>query len=569
MTEPAEGLVKRETGISGLDQMTQGGLPAAGGTLILGHPAAGKTVLALQILALAIARGEGGVFVSFEESRQQVLRDAASFSWGRHLQDESRFELIDARPASGARVSGEFDLEGLLAAVAHCIERTGAPWLVFDGIDQLLRRQQDLLVATDQIHALSNWCEKRDLSLILTGKLSEERLAPTHLEGIEFLLPSVLVLSTTLVSNQLSRRFRIAKYRGTAHVIDEVAMLLDDDGMHFPYAARPLAATGPASHERVSTGIDKLDAVLGGGLYRGSATLISGQPGTAKTTLCGSFSAAAAACGERTLYFSFDEQQAPVIRNLGSVGIDLDAPIAAGLIQFHARDAWSGLVEEHYHALLQLMHRFQPDCLVIDPVSALLKAAGADSAQVAIEQLLAITRARGITTLLTSLGTQTDPTSEATLSHASTLADTWLVLGYNVRGGERNRSLSVVKSRGSAHSDQVRELILSHQGVDLAEVYEYGTEVLMGTARMQKESEEAIRHQLLAIEAEQRRRALEQQINQAEAEADRLRLELQAHEEERLAREQSMQRQERDVIKRRQPQVRHTDANHSKESQHR
>ena len=552
MTEPAKGLVKRATGISGLDQMTQGGLPAAGGTLILGHPAAGKTVLALQILALAIARGEGGVFVSFEESRQQVLRDAASFAWGRHLQDESRFELIDARPASGARVSGEFDLEGLLAAVGLCVERTGAHWLVFDGIDQLLRRQQDLLVATDQIHALSNWCEQRDLSLILTGKLGENRLAPTHLEGIEFLLPSVFVLSTTLVSNQVSRRFRIAKYRGTAHVVDEVAMLLDDEGMHFPYAARPLAAA-PASQERVSTGIHKLDEVLGGGLYRGSATLISGQPGTAKTTLSGSFAAAAAARGERTLFFSFDEQPAPVIRNLKSVGIDLGTPIDAGLIQFHARDAWGGLVEEHYHALQQLIHRFQPDCLVIDPVSALLKAAGADSAQVAIERLLATTRAHGITTLLTSLGTQTDPTSEATLSHASTLADTWLVLGYNVRGGERNRSLSVVKSRGSAHSDQVRELILSQQGVDLAEVYEYGTEVLMGTARMQKVNEEAIRHQLLAIEDEQRRRALEQQINQAEAEAERLRLELQAHEEERSTREHGVQRQERDVIKRRQP----------------
>ncbi|WP_462322963.1 RAD55 family ATPase, partial [Halochromatium sp.] len=171
MTEPAEGLAKRRTGIDGLDQMTKGGLPSAGGTLILGRPASGKTVLALQILAKAIERGEGGVFVSFEESRRQVLRDAASFSWWRHLHDEQRFQLIDARPTPGARVSGEFDLEGLLAAVGLCVERTGAHWLVFDGIDQLLRRQRDALMAVDQIHGLSNWCEERDLSLILTGKL--------------------------------------------------------------------------------------------------------------------------------------------------------------------------------------------------------------------------------------------------------------------------------------------------------------------------------------------------------------------------------------------------------------
>ncbi|MBK5929618.1 ATPase domain-containing protein [Halochromatium salexigens] len=553
MTEAAEGLAKRATGIRGLDQMTRGGLPAAGGTLILGRPASGKTVLAMQILAQAIARGEGAIFVSFEESRRQVLRDAASFSWWHHLHDEQRFELIDARPAPGSRVSGEFDLEGLLAAIGFCVERTGAHWLVFDGIDQLLRRQQDALMAADQIHGLSNWCEERDLSLILTGKLSEHSLAPTHLEGIEFLLPSVFILSTTLVSNQLSRRFRIAKYRGSAHTTDEVAMLLDDDGVHFPYAIRPTAAAGPAPNERISTGIRRLDEVLEGGFYRGSTSLISGQPGTAKTTLSGSVAAAAAARGERTLFISFDEQQATVVRNLASVGISLGEPIASGLIQFHAREAWNGLIEAHYHALQQLIDGFEPDCLIIDPISALLKADGADSAQVAIERVLSTTRARGITTLLTSLGTQIDPTSEATLSHASTLADTWLVLGYNVRGGERNRSLSVVKSRGSAHSDQVRELILARQGIDLAEVYEYGTEVLMGTARMQKESEEAINRRLKRLEDNQRQRALKQRIEQTEAEAERLRLELQAHEEERSAREQSARRHEREVMSRRTP----------------
>jgi len=551
--EPAEGLAKRETGISGLDQMTQGGLPAAGGTLILGRPAAGKTVLALQILARALERGGGAIFVSFEESRRQVLRDAASFSWSHHLQDEQRFELIDARPTPGARVSGEFDLEGLLAAVGLCVERTGAHWLVFDGIDQLLRRQQDVLMAIDQIHDLSNWCEERNLSLILTGKLSENNLAPTHLEGIEFLLPSVFVLSTTLVSNRLSRRFRIAKFRGSAHTTDEVAILLDDDGVQFPYAVRPVKVATPAPSERIGLGIRRLDEVLGGGLFRGSTTLISGQPGTAKTTLSGSFAAAAAARGERTLFLSFDEQQAPVVRNLASVGIALREPIQAGLVHFHAREAWSGLIEEHYHALEQLLHSIQPDCLIIDPISALLKAAGADSAQVAIERMLSTTRARGITTLLTSLGTQTDPTSEATLSHASTLADTWLVLGFNVYGGERNRSLSVVKSRGSAHSDQVRELILAHHGIDLAEVYEYGTEVLMGTARMQKQSEEAINQRLKRLEDDQRQRGLEQRIEQAVAEAERLRLELQAHQEARSAREQSARHHEHEVMSRRNP----------------
>lgn len=559
MTQTVETLKKRKTGIAGLDAMTAGGLPAAGGTLVLGRPAAGKTVLVLQLIAQAIERGEGAVFVSFEESKRQVLRDAAPFSWGRYLENAKRFELIDARPTAGTQVSGDFDLQGLVAAIGLCVERTGANWLVFDGIDQLLRRHQDPLAAIDQVHALSNWSEKRELTLVMTGKLGQDHLAPRHLEGVEFLLPTVLILSTRLVASRLSRRFRIAKYRGTAHAADEVPMLFDDGGVHFPYAEggspEPRLQSAPAPTERLSTGIARLDGVLGGGIYRGSTLLISGQPGTAKTTLSGSFAAAAAARGERVLFVSFDEQQAPVVRNLASVGIALEAPIRDGLIQFCAREAWSGLLEAHYHALEHSIRTFDPACLVIDPISALLKVTGGDGAQVAIERLLSTTRARGVTTVLTSLGTQADPTSEATLSHASTLADTWLVLGFNVNGGERNRSLSVVKSRGSRHSNQVRELILSSQGIDLADTYEFGTEVLMGTARMQKESEEAANQRLKAIEDTRRRRALEQQLLQNQAEAERLRLELKAFEEEQSTRERSAQQHAQEVQQRRNPQM--------------
>jgi circadian clock protein KaiC len=558
VTETVETLKKRKTGIAGLDAMTRGGLPGAGGTLVLGRPAAGKTVLALQLVAHAIERGEGAVFISFEESKRQVLRDAASFSWSRHLENAERFELIDARPTAGAQVSGDFDLQGLMAAIGLCVERTAARWLVFDGIDQLLRRHQDPFTAIDQVHALSNWSEERELTLVMTGKLGQDHLAPKYMEGIEFLLPTVLILSTRLITGRLSRRFRIAKYRGTAHATDEVAMVLDDNGAQFPYAEQVTAEPGAAPTERLSTGIARLDNVLGGGIYRGSTLLISGQPGTAKTTLSCSFAAAAAARGERVLFFSFDEREAPVVRNLASVGIELEAPIRAGLIRFRAREAWSGLIEEHYHALEQAILAFDPACLVVDPVSALLKAEGIDSAPVVIERLLSNARARGMTTVLTSLGTQMDLSSEATLSHASTLADSWIVLGFNVNGGERNRSLSVAKSRGSAHSNQVRELILSTKGIDLADSYEFGTEVLMGTARMQKESEEAASRRLKALEDTHRRRTLEQQLAQNQAEAERLQFELEAFEEEQSARESSAQQHSRDVQHRRDPQVPNT-----------
>lgn len=552
MTGSAAALAKRETGIIGLDRMTGGGLPAAGGALILGRPAAGKTVLTLQLVAMALARGQAAIFVSFEESREQLLRNAAAFDWGRQLNDDANFALIDARPGAGAQIAGEFDLEGLLAAVGHCVERTGAEWVIFDGIDQLLRRHRDPLLAADQVHLLSSWCEERGLTLLLTGKLDHSELAPRHLDGVEFLLSTVLVLSTRLVASRLARRFRIAKYRGSAHTTDEVPMLIDAAGVHFPYSDETdPAPSSPAPVERISTGVDRLDEVLGGGLYRGSTTLISGKPGTAKTTLCGSFAAAAAARGEKVLFLSFDELQAPVTRNLATVGVDLNAPIRDGLVSFHAREAWSSLLEEHYFAIRRAVDQERPHCVVVDPASALFKVPGGEAAKVTVERLLSAFRKRGITTILTSLGSQDDPVSEATLSHASTLADTWLVLGFNVTAGERNRSISVVKSRGSSHSNQVRELMLSGDGIDLADVYEYGSEVLMGTARLQKQNEETFAGRLKALADAQRKRELEHQIQLSEAEAERLRLELAAQEQERATREAISDRYQLEVLQRR------------------
>lgn len=517
---------KRLTGIPGLDQMTHGGVAALGGTLILGRPAAGKTVISLQILARALERGEGAIFVSFEESEAQILRDARSFRWGHQLQQGERFAMIDARIGAHSQMAGQFDLEGLKAVIEHSQTHLKASWLVFDGIDQLLQRERDPITAVDEVHRLSDWCEQRELTLLLTGKLDEDRLVPRQLEGIEFLLPCVFILTSGLVNHRLSRRFRIAKYRGTGHATDEVAIIIDGQGIHFPFCDHGQPDPVPASTQRVSTGVSQLDDVLGGGLYRGSTALVSGQPGTAKTTLCGSFAAAAAMRDERVLFVSFDERESAVVRNLATIGIDLATPLSTGHLTFVSRQAWSALIEEHYFDMTRLIDELQPDCLVIDPLSALLKATGADSAQASIERLLANAQARGITTLLTSLGNQEEPTSEATLSHASTLVDTWMVLGYYISAGERNRSLSVVKSRGSAHSNQVREMTLSRGGIALADVYEFGSEVLMGTARVQKQSEERAAERRRALENEQRRRLLTQQLEQAKAEARRLELEL-------------------------------------------
>ncbi|MCS3902450.1 circadian clock protein KaiC [Methylohalomonas lacus] len=534
MTETATRMGKRATGITGLDEVTRGGLPSVGATLVAGQPGAGKTVLCQQILANAIHAGQGGVFVSFEESSQQIRRDASSFNWGHLLKDGDRLQIIDARPQPGMEAAGSFDIDGLLAAIGARSQSSNASWIVLDGIDRLLRLQPSAGQAVEQIATLDAWCQQHQLSLLLTAKLyTSDNEQQAYLEEIEYLLDTVLMLSTDLVGRRLNRRFRIAKYRGSSHVTDELPMVMDDNGLHVPFGEAQASATVPVSQERLGTGIQRLDKVLGGGIHRGSTTLISGLPGTSKTTLAASFACAAAARGELALYLSFDELADRIVRNVASVGIDLARHLDSGHLRIVSREAWRSLVEVHFIEVLRLLDEFKPDVLVIDPVSALLKAASAETPYVAVERLLGMARARGITSVITSLSEGDAPESESTLSHTSTLADTWISLGYDIRGGERNRSLSVVKSRGTAHSNQVRELLLTNEGIDLADVYQFGSEVLMGTARMQKESEEASlkrqRQQEQSRREHELQRELEQarsRLNNAQSEAQRLEQEL-------------------------------------------
>ncbi|MGK7295062.1 MAG: ATPase domain-containing protein [Candidatus Wenzhouxiangella sp. M2_3B_020] len=551
-------LEKRPTGIASLDRLSHGGLPDRQATLIVGETGTGKTVLALQILAHAVAEGDGGVFISFEESPAQVRRNADSFRWGDALNRSDGWTTVDARIPGGAETAGEFDIDGLLATIGAQSSRFEHPWVVIDGIDLLLQHQPDRTTAIDQVRQINEQCEQHGWTVLLSGKIERDSLAPRNLEGIEFMLPTTLVLTATMIEGRLHRHIRIAKYRGSSHDPDQVPMIINDNGIQLPYHSIPSEETGEASTDRIGTGVPRLDKLLGGGPYRGSSTLISGRPGTAKSTLAASFANAAADRGERVLYVSFDEMEAPFVRNLASIGIGLRPHIDAGRIHFCARSTRAGLVSEHVLMLQQLIEEFEPDCLVIDPISALLNAAGTEWPRAAVEYLLQLERTRGITTLLTALTGEADPEGESTAANVSTVADTWIVLDYNVRAGERNRSLSIVKSRGSAHSNQQRELLLSSDGIDLADVYEYGTEVLMGTARAQKESEEKAASQRREMEREQRRQDLQRRIEKARNEAERLTRELELEEEE-FDETDRMDREHIDRMKRRRDPARRTD----------
>lgn len=525
-------LKKRPTGIVGLDRLTYGGLPTRQATLIAGGTGSGKSVLALQILANAAAEGSGGVFVTLEESPAQIRRNADSFSWGRALNESRCISTIDARITPGSEWSGDFDIDALLAAVEHKAAPLQNPWIVIDGIDQLLQHQADRRVAVDQVRQINEHCEEHGWTLLLTGKLGSGLLSPQHLEGAEYMLPTMLLLSTEVLDRRLHRLFRVAKYRGSDHVRDELPMIIDQDGIQLPF--QPLVGEQHASGdtERISTGIEQLDKVLGGGIYRGSSVLISGRPGTSKSTLSACIAECAAQRGERALYVSFDEQVAPFVRNLSSVNVDLKPHIDEGIIKFNSRAASSALVSEHVLAIQQLIEEFDPQFLLIDPVSALLKSAGSGRSRDSVERILEVARARNITTILTSLTNEDDPEGEATIAHVSTIADTWIVLDYNVRGGERNRSISIVKSRGSGHSNQQRELLLSSNGIELASVYDYGTEVLMGTARAQKESEELSAARREAVERNRRREDLERRIEKSRSDLEHLTEELKLQERE-------------------------------------
>ncbi len=542
MTERDFGLSKRATGIPGLDAATGGGLPSAGGVLVLGGPGSGKTLLGLQIVARATEQGDGGVFVSFEETVPQIQRDASSFTWGPALIASDRWRVIDGRPPRDAAAAGGFDLQGLLAAAGTTLDQVGGSWLILDGIDQLLRLEPESSAAANEVGRLNDWCEARGVTLLLTGKTDQPHQGhPAYLEGVEYMLSTVLTIETELVGRRLNRRFRIAKYRGTAHITDELPLVIDDDGLHLPYfnLLRP-TRPAPASSERLGTGVPRLDEVLGGGVYRGSTTLISGAPGTAKTTFAVCMARGAAERGETALYLSFDELADRLVRNAASVGLTLDHHIDSGLFHIESREAWNALMEQHFIAIQRSIERIQPEWLIIDPISALLKATSAEGAFVTTERILSIARERGITAVLTSLVESDGSQAESTLSHTSTLADNWISLDYRILGGERNRALSVVKARGSAHSNQVREVVLSSAGVDLAEPYEYGSTVLMGTARIQKEHEEATTRRREAHERAQRQRDLERHIEQA-----RMRMEESQSEVERL--QEELERERRDT----------------------
>jgi circadian clock protein KaiC len=512
-SRPAETAIEKcPTGIAGFDEITGGGLPKSRTSLILGAPGAGKTVFALECLVNgANNHREPAIFVAFEENSRQIMSNAATFGWDLPALERDKLFFLDARLSPTVVQAGDFDLTAMLAGLEAKAKEMNAKRIVFDGIDILISLLDDPAKERQELYRLQDWLHRTGLTAIITAKSYEgDRVSSERYAFMQFMVDAVVMLYHRMLDRVSLRGLRVLKYRGTGFAENEFPLVISPTGIEVSVFGQS-ELTYDVSTDRIPTGVPRLDTMLDGGYYRGSGILISGAPGTAKTTLSGAFVEAGCRRGESALFVSFDEAASQITRNLRSVGIDLQPHCDSGLLHMYSIRTEARSSEEHFLELRGLMKRLNPKNVVLDPISALTKTGGHVSAVHASLRLLDYARSLGITVLCTSLVASEDAFHETTSMQISTIADTWIHLAYMVRNGERNRTLTVVKSRGMGHSNQVRELILARNGITLTDVYTAGGEVLLGTARWEYEAR--MRDEALRIEAErqQRRRELEHQ----------------------------------------------------------
>jgi len=508
---PHASVTKMLTGIQGFDEVTEGGLPRGRTTLVMGGPGCGKTVFALQALVNgAHGTKEAGVFVAFEESTRRIVANAATFGWDLPALIKKKLFFLDARLDPEVVKAGEFDLLGMLNVLQAKAEEIHAKRIVFDGIDVLLSLLDDPVAERREIYRLRDWLAQTGLTAIITQKVGGPEIDHRY-SFMQFMVDCVVILRHEVVDGSAFRNLRVKKYRGSGFSADEFPITLTKEGLNLTNRG-PTELKYAVTDERISSGLPRLDNMLRGGYYRGSNVLISGAPGTAKSTLSGLFVAAACQRGERTLYVSFDEGADQIVRNLRSVGIRLAPHQKSGLLKVYSTRTRGPNIEDQFGELRAMVRAHKPRCLVIDPLSALSTKiehrASADAAQ----QFLDFLKGEGITVVNTALmdGLSTDEGAGSSI-----IADSWIHLSYVVRDGERNRALTIVKSRGTGHSNQVRELTLSNEGVTLTDVFVAQGKVLMGVARWEWEQEEQAAKKRTHVATELKR--LQLQLAQAEA----------------------------------------------------
>lgn len=523
---------KAPTGITGLDEITGGGLPRGRTTLLVGGSGSGKTILALQFLVHGAQRcDEPGIFVAFEETPARIVANAETFGWNLPELQQGKLYFMDAQPAPDLVQSGEFDLSGMLAALGAKADELSAKRIVFDALDIVLALLPDPAAQRREIYRLHAWLLARELTGIVTLKADSDESGSIRqpFSFMQFMVDCAVILNHSVVLGVSQRNLRVQKYRGSSFDENESPFLIGRGGFEVAVSRTLGRGDAEVTNERVASGVERLDTMLGGGYYRGASVLITGFPGTAKTTLSGAFAEAACQRGERTMFVSFDSDSNEVIRNLGSVGIQLNRFVEDGTLHMVSARTITGSAETYLVRIKTLAKEHRARCLVVDPVSTLSKSGNELTAHSVAERLIDWSKAEGITLVCTSLLDEMSSQSEAgSPLQISTLADTWIHLNYLVQAGERNRGMSIIKSRGTAHSNQVRELILSDAGITVTDTYTAGGEVLMGTMRWEKESAERHASELAAVAAKLRSVKLEAEEAELEARVKSLQVELAA-----------------------------------------
>ncbi len=501
---PAPQLAKAPTGIPGLDEVLLGGVPLGRPTLICGAAGCGKTLLGMTFLVHGATQfGEPGVFVSFEETARDLADNVASLGFDVPGLIEANKLAIDHIRIERSEIeeTGDYDLEGLFVRLGYAIDRIGAKRIVLDTLEALFASLANEAILRAELRRLFGWLKDRGLTAVITGERGEGKLTRYGLE--EYVSDCVILLDNRVQDQVTTRRLRIVKFRGSAHGTNEYPFLLDDQGI----TVVPLSSAGlghRVSDGVVSTGVPGLDAMLGrGGIYAGSSMLISGVSGSGKTILGASFAAAACTRGERCMFFSFEEPAELLVRNVASVGIDLGQHLRSGLLRFETKRPTAFGFEMHLAHMQRELDRFQPSAVVVDPVTSFH---GPDSeVRALLLRMMDLLKTRGITTVFTSLTSSEERVTQADFGMSS-LMDTWIFLVDIESNGERNRGLYALKSRGMSHSNQIREYLLTNEGVTLVTAYLGVAGVLMGSARLTQEAQEKMEVRQQREEVERHRR---------------------------------------------------------------
>ncbi|HEX8328601.1 MAG TPA: circadian clock protein KaiC [Hymenobacter sp.] len=543
---PLPHLPKCPTGIEGLDEITEGGLPLGRPTLVCGSAGCGKTLMGIEFLVRGIEEfNEPGVLMAFEETSEELAANVASLGFDLKDLQARKMLRVDHVHVDRSEIeeTGEYDLEGLFIRLGYAIDAIGAKRVVLDTIESLFSGFPNQGVLRSEIRRLFRWLKDKGVTTIITAERGDGTLTRQGLE--EYVSDCVILLDNRVIDQITTRRLRVVKYRGSTHGTNEYPYLITGQGISV-LPVTSLRLEHQVSDNVVSTGVDALDEMFGmRGFYEGSSVLITGTAGTAKTTLAASFAEKICLSGQRCLFFAFEESPQQLMRNMASVSIHLQSHLDEGRLRIEAsRPTLNGL-EQHLVTLHRLVKEFRPNAVVIDPITNLITVGNISEVRSMLTRLIDFLKVSGITALFTALVSGRGQQQEMTDEGVSSLVDTWVSVRDLEGVGERNRGLSILKSRGMAHSNQVREFIVTDKGIELLDVVLGPTGIVTGAGRLTQQLQEHAQALAAQQEAERRDRELERRRRMLEANIANLRTEFESVEEElRLIATDEQNRQE-------------------------